>query len=156
MGLFSRSNCNYNKALDHYYKAKSSIDNYVGYLSELQKATEYLQEDIRKNRGTADALVVLSNIYYAIFRWDKEVNIYTNKVDGLKYLLCATALMQHWRLGWRGYNKNTNQGQLVIKMLNESLVTLYPNLIEPKKNSQFWDQTHSQFYEDALLLKITY
>lgn len=154
MGLFSRSNCNYNEALDHYYKAKSSINNPVVYLSELQKAIEYLQEDIRKNRGTADALVVLANIYYAIFIWNKEV--YTNKLDGMKFLLCAVALMQHWRLGWRGYNKNTDQAHLVIKMLNQSLMTVYPNLTKPETSDLFWNQTHSQFYEDALLLKVTH
>lgn len=155
MGIFSRSNCNYNKALDHYDKAKSSISNHAVFLSELQKATEYLQEDIRNNRGTADALVVLSNIYYAIFMRDKEIGIFKNQIDGLNYLLCATALMHHWRLGWRGYNKNSTQGQLVMKMLNESIIELYPNLTAPEKNNQFWDQTHSKFYKDALVLKIT-
>lgn len=154
MGLFSNANSNYNKALDHYDKAKSSSDNHIVFLSELQKAAEYLQKDIRDNRGTADALVVLSNIYYAVFLWNREVNIYSNAIDKTKYLIYAVALMQQWRLGWRGYNKNSSQGRIVIDMLNEAIFALFPNITTPEKNKQFWEEAHSQFYEDALLLKI--
>lgn len=156
MGVFSKSNSNYNKALEHYYNAKTSIDNHIVFLSELQKAAEYLQEDIRKNRGTADALVVLSNIFYSVFRWDMEENFYPNDAYRAKYFFCAMALMHHWRLGWRGYNKNSNQGQLVIKMLNDSLDAMPHSLDTPEKVKDFWDHTHLLYYSDALSQRIIY
>ena len=149
MGLFTKSNCNYNKALEHLKNAKYSYDNPIVYLSELHTASELLKEDVRKNRGTADAIVVLSNIYYSIYVWAKKNN-YNAKLNGMKYLIYATALMHQWSLGWRGYNKNSDQAKTLIQMINDALIDQNSLLTSPSANKNFWVQCHEKYFSDAL------
>lgn len=150
MGLFTKSNCNYNKALEHLKIAKYSYDNPLAYLSELHAASELLKEDIRKNRGTADAIVVLANIYYSIYVWAKSNN-FNAKLNGMIYLLYATALMHQWSLGWRGYNKNSEQAKTLIKMINDALIDQNSILTSPSANKNFWIQCHQKYFEIALI-----
>lgn len=153
MGLFSPANQDYDKGLGHYQKAKSATPLSPVFWEELNLAIISLREAIRKNLAMADALVVLSNIYYAIYIWTSSSGN-EPKINPLEYLELAAAVIQHWKSGWRGYNKNSAQGNRLYQMITGSLIEVFPMLTSPLEIDKFLSNLHDRYYEKALVKEI--
>lgn len=153
MGLFDIANSDYNKALDHYKRAKSSPPLSPKFIEELDIAASLLRNSINRNDGTADCLVVLSNIFFAIF--SISINTYQDVITKPnEYLLLAAAIIQHWKQGWRGYNKNSRQGNQLYSMITSSILQNVPSQFLSNGIELFMDSVHERYFQEALIKKI--
>lgn len=149
MGWFDKVDDDYNKALSHYQNAKVLNTTSPMFIVEMNLAASHLKESIRKNDGVADALVVLANIYYAIALYAYSKSLPT-AINGDEYIILSAAVIQHWKMGWRGYNKNSKQGNQVYEMVTKLFI---PENARNQTNT-LMEICHEKFYENALLKEI--
>ena len=153
MGLFDIVKNDYNKALDHYQQAKSSPPLSTKFIEELDIAAGLLRNSINRNDGTADCLVVLSNIFFAVF--SISVSTYQDVIaKPNEYLLLSAAIIQHWKKGWRGYNKNSQQGNQLYSMITTSVLQNVPPHLLSNGIEFFMDSIHDHYFQEALIKKI--
>lgn len=153
MGLFDIANNDYNKALDHYQRAKSSPPLSPKFIEELDIAARLLRNSINRNDGTADCLVILSNIFFAIFSISSST--YQDVIPRPnEYLLLSAATIQHWKKGWRGYNKNSQQGNQLYSMITSSILQNVPPQLLSIGIEMFMDSVHERYFQEALIKQI--
>lgn len=146
MGMFSKADNEFNKALEFYKKAKSLTPGTASWFKELGEAVTVLQEGVRKYKGVSDDLILLSNIFYAVSMHDPDK--FSNE-----YLPLAAATIYKWKKG-RGYTKNRSNGELVYQMVSSELKRKY-SLTSDEELEMLLMRLLKECYEPALSIKLS-
>ncbi len=96
---------------------------------------------------------MLANIYFAIFTLVSSSQLKSNK-DVREYLGLSAALMHHWKTGWRGYNKNSKQGEQLYELIVSTLKGINPEISSKADIEMILNMCHEKYYETALIMEI--